>query len=198
MECGRIFWEAWVDWHIKDSFQIIHEDRCYLHKRDGQGSWIKFSYHLDDNFIAALGWEYYQEYLTRLSIKFDYTERELDSHLGVAYHFNREIGEVRIEQSVQIWRSLNEFGYEDCKPAVAPALHGPTPCATDCDEPCEERWDMEAFVGHASYLHMCTRPNIGQVVKILSRYTKGFGHRHVEYAMASTFCAISKGPSMRG
>ena len=60
MECGRIFWEAWVDWHIKDGFQIIHEDRCYLHKRDGKGSWIKFSYHVDDNFIAALGWEYYQ------------------------------------------------------------------------------------------------------------------------------------------
>ena len=102
--------------------------------------------------------------------------------MGVAYHFNHEIGEVRIEQSAQIWKFLKEFGYEDCKPAVAPALHGPTPCETDCDEPCEERWDMEAFVGHASYLHMCTRPDIGQVVKILSRYTKVFGHRHVEYA----------------
>ena len=66
--------------------------------------------------------------------------------MGVAYHFNREIGEVRIEQSAQIWEFLKEFGYEDCKPAVAPALHGPTPCAADCDEPCEERWDMEAFV----------------------------------------------------
>ena len=41
---------------------------------------------------------------------------------------------------------------------------------------------MEAFVGHASYLYLCTRPDIGQGVKILSRYTKVFGHRHVEYA----------------
>ena len=41
---------------------------------------------------------------------------------------------------------------------------------------------MEAFVGHASYLYLCTRPDIGQGIKILSRYTKVFGHRHVEYA----------------
>jgi len=41
---------------------------------------------------------------------------------------------------------------------------------------------MEGFIGHASYLHMCTRPDIGQVVKILSRFTKRFGHRHVQYA----------------
>jgi hypothetical protein len=183
MECGRIFWEAWVDWHLAVAgFQIIHEDRCYLHKRDDKGNWIKFSYHVDDNFIAALGWDYYQEYLTLLSSKFDYTEGALDSHLGVAYHFNREIGEVRIEQSAQIWKFLKEFGHEDCKPATAPALHGPMPCKADCDEPCKEQWDMEAFVGHASYLHMCTRPDIGQVVKILSRYTKVFGQRHIEYA----------------
>jgi hypothetical protein len=29
---------------------------------------------------------------------------------------------------------------------------------------------------------MCTRPDIGQVLKILSRFTKTFGKRHVEYA----------------
>jgi hypothetical protein len=41
---------------------------------------------------------------------------------------------------------------------------------------------MEAFIGHANYLHMCTRPDIGQVLKILSRFTKRFGKRHVEFA----------------
>jgi hypothetical protein len=41
---------------------------------------------------------------------------------------------------------------------------------------------MEGFLGHANYLHMCTRPDIGQVLKILSRFAKKFGRRHVEYA----------------
>jgi hypothetical protein len=37
-------------------------------------------------------------------------------------------------------------------------------------------------VGHANYIHMCSRPDIGQVLKILSRFTKKFGKKHVEYA----------------
>jgi hypothetical protein len=87
-----------------------------------------------------------------------------------------------IEQSAQTWKFLKAFGHEDCKPATAPTMAGPPPNAADCDEPYEGKWDMEGFVGHGSYLHMCTRPDIGQVVKILSRFTKKFGHRHVEYA----------------
>jgi hypothetical protein len=47
MECGRIFWEAWVDWHISHGFQIIHEERCYLQIRDGNGNYIKLCYHVD-------------------------------------------------------------------------------------------------------------------------------------------------------
>ena len=182
MDCGRIFWEAWVDWHIAHGFQVIHEERCYLHKRDERGNYIKLCYHVDDNVIIAKGEAFYQAYLTELKTKFDYTEGVLDSHLGVAYHFDHEVGQVRIEQSAQIWKMLKQFGYENCKPALAPTMSGPAPCAADCDEPCEEKWDMEGFIGHANYLHMCTRPDIGQALKILSRFTKKFGRRHVEYA----------------
>ena len=41
---------------------------------------------------------------------------------------------------------------------------------------------MESCVGHASYLYQCVRNDIGQQTKLLSRYTKKFGHRHVLYA----------------
>jgi hypothetical protein len=181
MDCGRIFWEAWVDWHIAHGFQIIHEERCYLHKRNNLGSFIKLCYHVDDNFIIAKGEAFYQTYLEELATKFDYTEGVLDSHLGVVYHFDHDAGEVRIEQSAQTWKMLKQFGHEDCKPALAPTMSGPPPCTADCAEPCEEKWDMEGFIGHANYLHMCTRPDIGQALKVLSRFTKTFGQRHVLY-----------------
>ena len=77
---------------------------------------------------------------------------------------------------------LKQSGYEDCNSATAPNMSGPAPCQADCDEPYDEPWDMEAFIGHANYLHMCTRPDIGQVLKVLSRFTKQFGKRHVEFA----------------
>ena len=182
MDCGRVFWESWVDWHIADGFQLIHEERCFLHFRDSLGNFIKLCYHVDDNLIIARGDIFYQAYLARLALKFDYTEGILDSHLGVAYHFDHVKGEVHIEQSAQTRKMLKEFSFEDCKPAMAPTMTGPPPCAADCDEPYDGKWDMEAFIGHANYLHMCTRPDIGQVLKILSRFTKNFGRRHVEYA----------------
>jgi hypothetical protein len=100
----------------------------------------------------------------------------------VQYHFDRRNGTVLIEQSSQTWKMLKEFGYEDCKPASTPTMAGPPPSAADCDDPYEGAWNMEAFIGHANYLHMCTRPDIGQVLKILSRFTKSFGKKHVEYA----------------
>jgi hypothetical protein len=186
MDCGRIFWEAWVDWHINDGFQIIHEERCYLHKCDSNDNFIRLCYHVDDNLIAARGQDYYEAYLKRLATKFDYTEGDLDSHLGVAYHFDRSLGFCKIEQSAQTWKFLSQFGYQDCKPAQCPALSGPVPCKADCEEEIsndeDKDFDMEGFVGHANYLHMCTRPDIGQVLKILSTFTKKFGPRHIHYA----------------
>jgi hypothetical protein len=62
MECGRIFWEAWVGWHLSNGFQIIHEERCYLSKRDDKGNFIKLGFHVDDNVVIALGLGYYQEF----------------------------------------------------------------------------------------------------------------------------------------
>ena len=75
MECGRIFWEAWVDWHLLDGFQIIQAERCFLHKRSKDGSFIKLGYHVDDNLIVGVGWAFYQEYLARLKTKFKLISR---------------------------------------------------------------------------------------------------------------------------
>jgi hypothetical protein len=62
MECGRTFWEACVDWHSNDGFQIIHSERCYLHKRNPDGAYNKLGYHVDDNLCVGVGWEFYQQY----------------------------------------------------------------------------------------------------------------------------------------
>ncbi len=91
MECGRIFWEAWVEWHLNDDFQIIHAERCYLHKRSDDRSFIKLGYHVDDNLVVGVGQEFYQAYLVRLKSKFDYKEEPLHEHLGVTYHFKSQV-----------------------------------------------------------------------------------------------------------
>ena len=183
MECGRIFWEEYIDWHLEDGFQLIHEDRCYLHRRDESG-WIKFSFHVDDNAIAYKGEETYQSYLGRLRGKFDVKEGPLTSHLHINYHFEGEGPErvVRVEQEAQIVKMLKEFGMENCNPVKTPVPSGAMLNEEDCKTPHEGEFDMEALVGHANYINLCTRPDIGQVLKPLARYTTNFGKRHVEWA----------------
>ena len=193
---SAIFWESWVDWHLADGFQIIHEERCFLHKRGNDGSWIKLVYHVDDNMIATLGEEFYQSYLARLRRKFDVEEGELDHHLGTMYKFDREAGTCTITQEAQVEKLLKEFDMQNCNPVDVPCLSGPLPCEADCEEPYDGKWDMQSFEGHVLYLYMCTRPDIGHVVKVLSRFTTKFGKRHVQFA--KHLLRYLKGTSKRG
>ena len=185
MECGRIFWEAWVDWHLRNEFQIIHEERCYLCKRHpSNGSFIKLVYHVDDNLIVARGQEYYDDYLVLVRQKFDVEEGPLLEHLGVYYHFDRESTRLTMSQSVQVRKVLKVFGMENCNSpkGCTPTLSGPIPTIEDELIPNEEPFDMMGFVGHMTWLYQCTRPDIGMVLKILSRATQRFGKRHVQFA----------------
>jgi hypothetical protein len=100
----------------------------------------------------------------------------------VYYDCDRVAGTCSMSQSAQIMKLLKLFGMENCKPAEAPTMPGPSPCQADCEAQQEEKRDMEAFVGHVLWLYMCTRPDVGQPLKILSRFTKKFGARHVAYA----------------
>lgn len=183
MECGRIFWEAWVDWHLHDGFQIIHADRCYLCKRDDKSdSFIKLVYHVDDNLVIAKGEAFYQAWLDRLHSKFDLDEGPLKEHLGVFYTYDADRKILEMNQSVQIGKMLAKFGMEDCKPADAPCLPGTVPTIEDAATEPDQPFDMMSLVGHATWLWQCTRPDIGQVLKILSRCTTSFGQKHVRYA----------------
>ena len=185
MECGRIFWEAWTDWHLTNGFSIIHEERCYLVRYGPNGTFIKMAYHVDDNMIAIRGDEYYEQYLTDLKVRFDVTEEALEENLGLKYDFSQE-GDVsicRITQTPQIKKFLTEFDIMDCTATSAPCLGNKLPCKEDCEEKWDgEDWDMLSFVGHGTYLQMCTRPDISLVMKLLSRFTTNYGKKHVLWA----------------
>ena len=199
MECGRIFWEAWVDWHLAHGFQIIHEERCYLCRRDGSGHFIKLGYHVDDNLVIALGDDYYEAYLLELKQKFDITEEPLVEHLGVRYTLNLEAGYAKMAQPAQVGKVLAIFGMEHCSPKDSPVMSGPLPCAADCEERTEmsESFDMQEFVGHVSWLHLCTRPDVGMVLKVLSRFTTTFGDRST-CALRQASTAVPEGNHQSG
>jgi hypothetical protein len=123
--------------------------------------------------------------LARLKETFDVEEDALTSHLGTNYHFNDDRTKVVIEQSAQAEKMLKEFRYADCNPAAAPVSAGmQPPNEQDALDPPKEPFDMEALVGHMTYLYMCTRPDVGYALKVLSRFARPgtFGKRHVQWA----------------
>ena len=98
------------------------------------------------------------------------------------YQFDQENGIVQLSQATQVRKVLTIFRHEDCKSEKWPMFYGAAPCEADCAIPYEGKFDMMGFVGHMQWLNMCTRPDISQVLKILSRHTSNFGKRHVECA----------------
>jgi hypothetical protein len=93
-----------------------------------------------------------------------------------------EVKRCKISQAPQIKKFLAEFEMSDCKPVDSPCPSGPPPSSNDCLVPYEGSWDMQGFVGHGTYLQMCSRPDLALVMKFLSRFTVKFGKVHVEWA----------------
>jgi hypothetical protein len=85
-------------------------------------------------------------------------------------------------------KMLTEFGHESCTKRDSASMDGPPLCMEDREQESNEDFDMEGLVGHGSYIHMCTRPDIGHAIRALSRFTKlppgkrRYGHRIVLFA----------------
>ncbi len=123
-----------MDWHLVEGFQIIQAERCFLHKRSKDGSFIKLGYHVDDNLIVGVGWVCYQEYLARIKTKFYFKEEALNEHLGVIYRSDMDLGTCHMSQSDDhVLKFMKLFGHEDCTATPYPNLDGPEPCAKDCE-----------------------------------------------------------------
>ena len=48
MECGRLFYDTYVQWHLDHGFTMSHYDKCFLYKLEPNGDFIKLVFHVDD------------------------------------------------------------------------------------------------------------------------------------------------------
>ena len=190
MECGRLFWNAFTDWHIKEmGFTQVHQDQCYLQKELPDGSFIKFVFHVDDAAIAQKGdamWTWYQDKLRK---RFAYTLGPLRKYLSLDIELDYDKQTVKISQRGQVQRLLAAVGMREesrTRASAVPDARTPTEEDVPKDDKtlkeCRGIMDMEVVVGHLLYLQCGTRPDISYPLKILSRFTKAYGHAHIAYA----------------
>ena len=187
VECSRLYWEAFVSWHISYDFQTSHYDKCYLYKTRGP-SFIKISFHVDDGMIAYKGEELWLEYVQTIKQRFDIDFSDLEGKkkfLGSNFHLDRSAGICLIDQEQLIDKMLADFGMTHCNEDVASPFVWPLPTDADLPEVMTDEmksFDMYKALGYLNYLQGGVHPEISCPLKRLSRFAVHYGEKHIKLA----------------
>ena len=191
MECGRLFYDEWVDCHVaKLGFSRSKLDPCFLQKVSEDGlSFIKIVFHVDDGLVVWRGEEMYKKYKTDLSKRFSFKSGPLTRLLGMEFEVSPVCIKIRLEQ--QIHKMLRDFGMEDDHHEQSPVpttANYKLPCESDVPTDPEElkkvqaSFDMQQCVGHLNFIQMVLRGDISCPLKVLSKFPVNFGKKHVQLA----------------
>ena len=191
-ECGRLFYDAYVQWHRDNGFEVSHYEKCFLSLKTPDGSFIKLCFHVDDSLIVVReghdGDKLWQWYLKALRKRFEYELGPLEKFLGMRIRIDYANQTIAIDQEAQCAKMLNEFGMSGCKPEKNLFPTGPNPSKADVPVDVAEQdkiraeFDMRSACGHLNYIQMISRPDISLPLKILSKYMGAYGRRHVALA----------------
>ena len=157
IECGRLYYEAFVSWHKNYGYTLVHYDKCYMFLYRGS-SFIKMCFHVDDGMVASKGKALWGQYLKDVSERFKMKIGKLEDRkvfLGNNFHLDRKRGFCYIEQSTLVTKMLTKFDLMDCSPNVRSPIIWPLPTEADCPQHREEEqealsYDMESAMGFFS------------------------------------------------
>ena len=206
MECGRLFWEVYTEFHYQLGFQKVAHEPCYLTFKRGD-SFLKIPFHVDDSVIASKGEALFEWYKEKLGARFEYTMRPLRNVLGVRYTIDYANKTIKMDQTEQAIKLLQQFDLAHAKPAKAPIPNGKLP--TDADIPDDEAelqrvmdsFDMASCVGGLNWLQCGTFPGLSFVLKILGPKVRRYGEKHImlaKHAMRWLLGQLGIGLTFRG
>ena len=192
MECGRLFWDDFISYHLEIGFKKIPHEACYLQLKldtppKGIKGWIKFCFHVDDSQHAHKGDAIWVWYLDKLLQKYEITESDLTENLGIRYRIDYVNKVIRMDQSAFLEKVVRSFGMVDGKPALTPIHYGKQPTSSDApDDPealCQimESFPMEKCMGCLLWAEQ-TLHGISLVTRILCSQTKRYGDLHIAWA----------------
>ena len=188
MECGRLFYDDYVKWHVEHGFLTCQTEKCYIFLVKDDGRFIKILFHVDDSSIVYRGEDLYTWYKTELRKRYSFVEGPLTKLLGWEVDVNTDTGVIQIRVTHHIQKMLREFGMASCKAERSPTPSGQMPSEKDVPSDTAEQkaltreFDMYSAVGYLNYLQCIARPEISYPLKILSRFTQRYGRKHIQLA----------------
>ena len=182
--------QASRQWYLKfhsvvTSYGFVENkvDQCIYCKVSGR-KFIFLILYVDDILLASSDLGLLHETKRMLSNNFDMKDLgEASFVLGIEIHRNRSCRLLGLSQRAYVYRVLERFNMQLCKPGIAPVCKGDKLSLTQCPHSEIEKAQMKnvpyaSALGSIMYAQVCTRPDIAFATGLLGRYQSNPGHDH--------------------
>jgi len=164
-------------------FEHSKSDHYVYYKYDGD-HFLFVALYVDDILFIGKGKGMNSELNSQLLAKFEMKDLDVDKHiLGMEIRRDRMNKKLWLGQSKYVNSVLQRFNMHDCRPLCVPFTVGTNLSASQCPTSPSEmeymrRVPYQSAVRSLMYAIVCTRPNISQVVGVLSKYMSNPGRVH--------------------
>ena len=169
----------------KEGFQKCNADHCCFFKRY-KCNYIILLLYVDDMLVAGPDMDEIRNLKMQLSKEFDMKDLgPTKKILGMQIMRDKKRGILQLSQAEYINRILQRFNMGNAKPVSTP-LASHFRLSKDQSPQTEEEREFMAKIPYASaigslmYAMVCTRPDIGHAVGVLSRFMANPGKAHWE------------------
>ncbi|KAD4178669.1 hypothetical protein E3N88_27260 [Mikania micrantha] len=169
---------------IKSGFIRSNFDSCVYTMEYVQGKFIYLLLYVDEMLIACEDIEQIGHVKKLLMCEFDMKELgPAKKILGIEIERDRVNRRLYLTQKSYIRKVLLNYSMENSKPVVTPLAQHFKLSKEDCPVKVTEVEDMKGVpysnaVGSLMYLMVCTRPDIGYAVSVVSRFLANPGKMH--------------------
>lgn len=182
-------WYMRFDEHmISCGFKRSSYDNCVYFKEYNKGNFVYLLLYVDDMLVACKDKK--QIDATKVLLKGEFDMKELGvarKILGMEITRDRNNKRIWLSQKSYVDKVLKTYHMQNRKAVVTPLAQHFKLSSQDCPK-CEddvkymENIPYASVVGSLMYMMVCTRPDIGYAVSLVSRYLSNPGKNHWEAA----------------
>jgi hypothetical protein len=121
--------------------------------------------YVDDGLVAGSDTEELNQFVEQLKSQFKVTVKPASYFLGLQIE-QQSNGDIKINQSGYARKTLERFGFDECKPVQTPMLKGTDDTQINRED---SSYPYRQAVGALMYLMIGTRPDIAYSISYLSR-----------------------------
>ncbi|KAL0537750.1 hypothetical protein IC582_026735 [Cucumis melo] len=180
----RQWYIRFVTFILKQGFHRNSYDACVYWKQSQKGTYIYLLLYVDDMILVSKDYAEICELKKQLSNEFEMKDLgELKRILGMDVKRDKEKGLLTISQESYVIKLLEKYNMSGSKAVSTPLASHFRLSSSQCPVTKQERIEMSNIpycnaVGSIMYLMICTRPDLGYAMSMISRFMSNPGKEH--------------------